>query len=100
MRIARLLLVIVLAAITSGAPTVVRAAFDSECCEQGCNDSSERKPCAPDCTGPCANAHTPLTAGAPQCFRREPTARSVVNNGADAPVLPLVVNGVFHPPRS
>lgn len=99
-RIARLLLVLVLAALASGAPTVVRAALDEECCEQGCERPDEGKRCPPDCMGPCANSPTTLAAGPAQSLRRVPTARAAASTRTQAPVLPLVVTGVFHPPRS
>lgn len=98
-RIARLLLVLVLAAIASGVPTVVRAALDEHCCEQGCDDPDEGKHCPPDCMGPCANSPTPLAAGPAQSLHREPTARAAASTSAQAPVLPLVMTGVFHPPQ-
>jgi hypothetical protein len=99
-RIARLLLVLVLAALASGAPTVVRAALDEECCEHGCDGPDEGKPCPPGCSGPCAKVATPLPMSPSRWLARQPEARSVASTGAIAPVLPLVVTGVFHPPRS
>lgn len=99
-RIARLLLVLVLAAFASGAPTVVRAALDEECCEQGCERPDEGQPCPPGCSGPCAKFATPLPMSPARCLARQPEARSVASTGATAPVLPLVTTGVFHPPRS
>ncbi len=101
LRIARLLLVLVLAALASGAPTVVRAALDEECCEHGCDSPDEGKPCPPGCSGPCAKVATPLPITPAWCLIREPAdARCTVSNGTRAPVLPLVLSGVFHPPRS
>jgi hypothetical protein len=100
LRIARLLLALALAALASGAPTVVRAALHEECCEQGCDYPDEGKPCPPDCGGPCAKVATPLPVTPARCLARAPEARSVASTGAIAPVLPLVVSGVFHPPRS
>lgn len=99
-RIARLLLALVLAALASGTPSVVRAALDEECCEQGCDHPDEGKPCPPDCSGPCAKVATPLPAIPARGLAREPAARSTARIDTVAPVLPLVVSGVFHPPRS
>lgn len=99
-RIARLLLALALAALTSGGPSVVRAALHEECCEQGCDYPDEGKPCPPDCGGPCAKIATPLPATFARSLAHEPAARSCPSTGASAPVLPLVMSGVFHPPRS
>lgn len=99
-RIARLLLVLGVAALASGAPSVVRAALDEDCCEQGCDHPDERKPCPPNCSGPCAKVATLVPIATTRYLAREPAARSMVSTGAIAPVLPLVVRGVFHPPRS
>jgi hypothetical protein len=100
LRIARLLLALVLAIVASGAPSVVRAAFDEECCEQGCDDPDEGTPCSPDCSGPCANAAHPLVPMPARSLAREAAARSSARMDTVVPVLPLVVTGVFHPPRS
>ena len=99
-RIARVLLVLVLAAFASGAPTVVRAALDEHCCEQGCDDPDEGKPCPPDCSGPCAKVASPLTPISAGSLVRKPAALSTASTGTIAPELPLVVSGVFHPPQS
>lgn len=99
-RIARLLLVLGLAALASGAPSVVRAALGAVCCEQSCDDPDEGKPCPPDCSGPCAKLATPLAANPARSLERDPAARSNTSTGVNAPVLPLVVSGLFHPPRS
>ncbi len=100
LRIARLLLALALAVLASGTPSVVRAALDEECCEQGCERPDEGQPCPPGCSGPCAKVATPLPVTPARCLAREPEARSAASSGASAPVLPLVVSGVFHPPRS
>ena len=99
-RVGRLLLVLGLATVASGAPGVVRAALDVECCERGCDDPSKGTPCPLECMGPCAHASTTLAAGAAPCLGREPIARSTASGATAPPVLPLVVTGVFHPPRS
>lgn len=100
MRIPRVLLVLVLAAITSGAHSVVRAALNEDCCKQGCHDPSDRAPCPLECVGPCAHATTTLAASAAPYVGREPTARSTATRATARPVLPLVITGVFQPPRA
>jgi hypothetical protein len=100
LRIARLLLALALAVPASGAPAVVRAALDEACCEQGCDYPDEGQSCPPDCGGPCAKVATPLPATTARSLAHAPAARSCPSTGASAPVLPLVMSGVFHPPRS
>lgn len=100
LRFARLVLVVALATLASGAPSVVRATLDADCCEQGCDAPDAGKPCPPDCSGPCAKVATPLAAVPAPSLARAPVARSAVITCTIAPALPLLVSGVFHPPRS
>jgi hypothetical protein len=99
-RLARLVILVVLAALASGAPTVVRAALDAECCERGCDDPDEHEPCPPDCNGPCVKVAAPPAAMAATNIERQLAPRAAASTGVAAPVLPLVATGVFHPPRT
>jgi hypothetical protein len=99
-RLARLLIAAVLVALASGAPSVIRAALDAECCERGCDGPAEREPCPPDCSGPCVKLAAAPAAIPATNVERQVARRSAASTGVAAPALPLVVAGVFHPPRS
>jgi hypothetical protein len=104
MRLVRLLraaLAIALVAIASGAPRAAIALLADDCCVEECEGEGGGEPCPPDCTrGTCvkiltsAVAPSAVTSGTPGDQDR----RSVPPD-AHRPVLPLVVAGVFHPPR-
>jgi len=101
LRWARLAVSVALIAIASGAPQTVLAAIGAlDCCADPCDGEREGEGCPPDCShGACVKVLRSIVAPA-MAFER--TAREGVERGSlsdAAPVLPLVVQGLFHPPR-
>lgn len=102
LRTLRIVLAVALVAITSGAPRVVMAAIDDgDCCAQPCSGALDGKHCPPNCTqGACARLLPPVVA-TPVTLER--LGDSLVERCIApelVPTLPLVVRGVFHPPRA
>jgi hypothetical protein len=100
LRSLRLIVLFAVTALTSGVPHVVAAAMDDDCCTESC-DGVDGKRCPPNCDSElCAKAFASLGAVLPPCLSPRPvTARSVAVAEA-CPELPLVVTGVFQPPRA
>jgi hypothetical protein len=94
------LLAAVLVAVLSGVPQAAWAAAGDDCCGERCESERDGRDCPPNCPSPsCAkvfpSAVPPSRAGsldAPD--RAEPGVAGIA-----APALPLVLSGVFHPPR-
>jgi hypothetical protein len=90
-----------LVAAVSGVPQAAWAALDDDCCVEHCQSERDGHGCPPNCPNatcvkvfPSAVAHSrPEAAVAPE--------RSTLRVAwIIAPTLPLVVSGVFHPPRA
>jgi hypothetical protein len=101
LRFIRAALAVVFMAIVSGVPQAVYAAVVDDCCAERCDSERDGRGCPPNCPSPsCVKVFPPAVlqsraAGAVALARQEPGATRVV-----APVLPLVLSGVFHPPRA
>jgi len=101
MRHLRLLVVIAVSVLTSGIPHVLAAALDDECCTEACDGSLDGKRCPPNCErGTCAKVSVSLGAVLAPCLAPRPTRSEGAFVAALTPELPLVVAGVFHPPRA
>lgn len=95
------LLAAALVAVVSGVPQAAWAALDDDCCVERCESERDGNGCPPSCPSqtcvkvfPPAVAHSrPEAAAAPE--RAKPQVAWSI-----APVLPLVLSGVFHPPRA
>ena len=101
LRWARLAVSVALIALASGAPrTVLAAIWALECCGDPCGGEHEGKGCPPNCShGDCVKILR-FIAAAPMTFDRAALEGVESNPLSDAaPVLPLVVQGLFHPPR-
>jgi len=98
LRSLRILVVLVVTALTSGIPHVVAAAMDDDCCAESCDGPDGRR-CPPNCDGGlCAKVYASTGALMPPCLgTRSTSARAVVMAEA-SPALPLVVTSLFHPP--
>lgn len=97
-RLLRIAVSTALIALSSGAPYVVLAALDDDCCSGPCDGDDGG--CPPNCTqGACARTiSTAAVAGActqvPRMGSMEQAPVAIL-----APALPLVTRGVFHPPQ-
>lgn len=95
----RMLVVLAIAALTSGIPVVVAAVSD-DCCTESCDGPGGER-CPPNCdSGSCAKVHASLGAVLAPCLGPQPTSVRSVVVALASPELPLVVAGVFHPPRA
>lgn len=100
LRSLRILVVLAVTALTSGIPQVVAAAMDDDCCAESC-DGFDGKRCPSNCnSGLCAKVHASLGAVLTPCFGPRPMSGRAVVVAQTSPELPLVVTGVFHPPRA
>jgi hypothetical protein len=100
LRSLRLLVVFAVTALTSGIPHVVTAVMDDDCCTESC-DGLDGKRCPPNCDGGlCAKVHASLGAVLAPCLGPRPMSGRAVVVAQASPELPLVVTGVFHPPRA
>lgn len=96
----RVLFAAALVAIVSGLPQAGYAVLVDDCCAERCESERDGKSCPPNC--PSASCLKVFPSAIPQSRgaavasvpRREPRADAVVG-----PELPLVLSGVFHPPR-
>ncbi len=97
-RLLRIAVSATLIALASGAPYVVLAALDDDCCAGPCDGDDGG--CQPNCTqGACARSISSAavpSVGAPEP-RLGPTEPAPVT--VRAPALPIVTRGVFHPPQ-
>ena len=99
-RLLRIALCAALVALASGVPQVVVAAMDNEGCAGSCDTDLGGKSCPPNCAqGACAKSV--VSVPPPLADAGEPvhSSRQAVLPETCAPVLPLVVTGVFHPPQ-
>jgi hypothetical protein len=99
-RLLRLAFCVALVALASGAPHVVLAAMDDDGCPGSCDADVGGKSCPPNCAhGVCAK--TVVSVSWPVGDADEPVLPSspAVALETCAPVLPLVVAGMFHPPQ-
>jgi len=100
LRSLRLIVVFVVTALTSGIPHVVSAAMDDDCCTEFC-DGFDGKRCPPNCdSGSCAKVLASLGAVLAPSLRPRPVTARAVAVAESSPELPLVVTGVFQPPRA
>lgn len=100
LRSLRLIVVFVVTALNSGIPHVVAAAMDDDGCTESC-DGFDGKHCPPNCdSGPCAKVHASLGAVLAPCLSPRPVTARAVAVAEACPELPLVVTGVFQPPRA
>ena len=101
LRLFRIALAVALVALASGLPQVVSAALGVDECPGECDGGLDPQHCPPNCSqGACAKV-IPSTAapsrGGDSPFDTQPGA--VGPDVGAAPVLPLVLSGVFHPPQ-
>jgi hypothetical protein len=93
------LLAAALVALVSGVPQAAWAAFGDDCCVERCESERNGDPCPPSCpSASCAKVFPPAVppSRAAEVVDVEVERRPL---GAVAPALPLVLSGVFHPPR-
>jgi len=96
----RTLVVLAITALTSGIPHVVAAAMDDDCCTASC-DGLDGKRCPPNCDrGSCAKVQASLGAVLAPCPEPRPMSVRFVVVTQASPALPLVIAGVFQPPRA
>jgi hypothetical protein len=100
-RFARAALAVALVTIGSGVPRAAVALFQAECCIEQCDNESDGKSCAPDCTSASCVKVVPSAVAPPAA-----TSGSVFDEDEGAvvaeahrPVLPVVLGDLFHPPR-
>jgi hypothetical protein len=99
LRSLRILVVLAITALTSGIPHIVEA-VDDDCCTESC-DGLDGKRCPPNCnSGLCAKVQASLGAVLAPCLGPRPMSVHSVVVAVASPELPLVVTGVFHPPRA
>ncbi len=95
----RMLVALAIAALTSGIPVVVAAVGD-DCCTESCDGPGGER-CPPNCdSGSCAKVQASLGAILAPCLGLRPMSVRSVSVAFASPELPLVVTGVFHPPRA
>lgn len=98
-RLARAAIAVALVTIASGAPRAAVALLEDDCCVERC-DGEGGESCPPDCTrASCVKVVASVVAPP---VASGPLADHVVGAvlpGAHRPVLPVVLGGVFHPPR-
>lgn len=100
LRSLRLLVVVTVTVLTSGIPHVVAATMDDDCCAESC-DGLDGKRCPPNCdSGSCAKVLASLGAVLAPCLSPRPVAARAVAVAEACPELPLVVTGLFQPPRA
>lgn len=101
LRALRVALAVAFAAVVSGVPQVAYAALADDCCVEQCDSERDGRDCAPNCPSPSCVKVFPTAV--PQS-RNDAVARAERPDPGPAcvaaPVLPLVVSGVFHPPRA
>ncbi|OFX25813.1 MAG: hypothetical protein A2V77_09385 [Anaeromyxobacter sp. RBG_16_69_14] len=104
LRLLRIVLVVALGAFASGLPHVVSAALGADECAGECDGGVDPHHCTPNCSqGACACAKVFPSFAAPSQGIDNPLDTPPGAVGPDvgaAPVLPLVLSGVFHPPQS
>lgn len=101
MRLPRLVLVVVLSLFASGAPRVLAAALDDDCCNEPCSGALDGKHCPPNCDqGSCAKTHASLAAVQASMSCPLSSLAEVIELTRERPHLPVLARGVFHPPRS
>lgn len=98
LRPVRVMVAIAVTALSSGIHRVVIAALDDDCCTEAC-DGFDGKRCPPNCKSVvCARAHVSLGAVVASSVVPQPIRPQAVVVNHATPELPLVVNGLFHPP--
>lgn len=96
----RILVVLAISALTSGIPDVVAAAVGDDCCTESCDGPGGER-CPPNCdSGSCAKVQASLGAVLAPCLDPRPAGVRSILVALASPELPLVVAGVFHPPRA
>jgi hypothetical protein len=98
LRLARVLIAIAMAIVASGMSTALAWVAD-ECCDDGCPGALDGN-CPPNCSSPCAKIRAALDAQATPTLSLPREESSFACGDPAAPDLPLIVTGVFHPPRS
>jgi hypothetical protein len=99
LRLLRVALAAALIALVSGAPQAAFAALSSDCCADECQGDREGEQCPPGCGGGCAKVLSVAVSGASRDSVVAAGAREERSLPSVTPALPLVLGGVFHPPR-
>jgi hypothetical protein len=99
-RFVRAAIAVVLVTIGSGVPRTAVALLDDDCCVEQCDGEGGDESCPPDCaSATCAKVIAPAIAPpATACLTVRADGGTALP-GAARPVLPVVLGGVFHPPR-
>jgi hypothetical protein len=96
----RVLLAVALVALVSGLPRAAYAVLVDDCCAEPCDGGSDGEQCPPSCTNVTCTKVFPSAVPPPTgdhvAAAADPAQRLV---STAAPALPLVLSGVFHPPR-
>jgi hypothetical protein len=100
LRFLRIAFAAALIAVVSGVPQAAYAALVDDCCAERCEGDPGGKRCPPNC--PSASCAKVFPSAVPLSgFEHVPTRGDAEPRPAlaVAPTLPLVLSGVFHPPR-
>ena len=101
MRRLQTLLIVTAAVFASGVPQGLAALTAEECCEEACDGALDGKHCPPHCDrGLCANVHLALSASGNSLPGPWSSVSQAVDVTQSSPVLPVVIEGAFHPPRA
>jgi hypothetical protein len=99
-RLVRMLVLVAMTVFTSGIAQVVAAALDEDCCVEACDRARDGKHCPPHCDAcPCAKVLAITGAVVAHGLGTGPMTGRAVPTLQASPDLPLVVAGVFQPPR-
>lgn len=94
----RAALAVVLVTIGSGVPRAAVALLDDDCCAERCETDGS---CTPDCaSATCAKVVAPALAPAAPAPLSAHADGGAAASGTERPALPVVLGGVFHPPRA
>jgi hypothetical protein len=95
------LLAAALVAAVSGIPQAAYAALADDCCAERCESERDGRGCPPNCPSPsCVKVFPSAVPQSRLDAVAAPEPREPREAWIAAPALPLVLSGVFHPPRA